>query len=95
MSADKQQPERAWEIARALAKLIENQPVLMHNAAISYVIANGGSEFIYINRNNNKAIDWKVLYRFRKLTEKTIVWSWHGIFWRWRRPSDPPDRRRV
>ena len=51
-----------------------------------------GSEFVYINRNGNRAIDHLVLDQFRKLTERDVVWERIGRYWRLRKATDEPGR---
>lgn len=52
-----------------------------------------GVGFVYENANGNLGISPEVLKKFRKLTEKTVVWDRGRREWRKREPGDGPGRQ--
>ena len=51
-----------------------------------------GPGFTYVSDSGNLAIDTKVLYVFRRLTEDSVVWSRSERHWRRRSPCDGSGR---
>ena len=86
---------RAWDAAFTLWELMKTSEKMHQKIAVKAMLTKHGNEFIYKNRHANPAINRHVLSLFELFTEDEIVWAKHGHYWRWRRSSDPLDRREV
>lgn len=83
-----------WMVARVYARRRFYQVYAARAIARRF-----GSEFVYLDDQSNLAIDRRVLYHFRKLTAKDVVWVTipgyafvEKAHWRKRRRGDGPER---
>lgn len=84
------------EIAEWMVAQIEDVHELRLKDAVRKLI---GSEFLYCD-DGHAAIDRRILYQFRKLTEDSVVWvsqkdKWYEGFWRKRKVGDAPGRTQI
>jgi len=80
---------KAPEVAKWMLDQISQKRELYQNEVVYQIEEKFGSKFVYENRNGNLAINREVLKEFRKLTEKTVVWSRIEFCWRIRSADDP------
>jgi len=80
---------KAPEVAKWMLDQISKKRELYQNEVVYQIEEKFGSQFVYENRNGNLAINPEVLKEFRKLTEKTVVWSRIEFCWRIRSADDP------
>lgn len=82
------------DVARHLVDRLEaNHGWLEHEEAVTEIERHFGEMFLYENENGNQAIARSVLKEFRRLTEKTVVWSREGKAWRYRDGGDDESSR--
>jgi hypothetical protein len=81
-----------------LAQVDENDELLQVDA-VGEIQRLFGPKFVYVGDNGEMAIDRRVLYQFRKLSSKAVVWVtehhglyWSGAHWRKRIQGDSPGR---
>ena len=84
---------KAPEVAKWMLDQISKKRELYQNEVVYQIEEKFGSQFVYENRNGNLAINPEVLKEFRKLTEKTVVWSRIEFCWRIRSADDPKAGR--
>jgi hypothetical protein len=85
----------AAEIARLLARIVEREGSLEHDAAAGRIWMEFGDEadeFLIRSPYNNWKIHPDVLAEFRNLTGDSVVWSNGRRAWRQREESDRPGR---
>ena len=87
------------EVAHWMLAQLDEHDELLQVEAVAEIQRLFGPEFIYVGTNGEMAIDRRVLYQFRKLSEGTVVWVtehggayWPGAHWRKRGPGDSPSR---
>ena len=80
---------KAPEVAKWMLDQISKKRELYQNEVVYQIEEKFGSQSVYENRNGNLAINPEVLKEFRKLTEKTVVWSRIEFCWRIRSADDP------
>lgn len=80
---------KASDVAQWMLNQINKKRELYQNEVVYLIEDKFGSQFVYENRNGNLAINREVLKEFRKLTEKTVVWSRIEFCWRIRSADDP------
>jgi len=73
-------------------KKLKRNGILYQEEAVYGIMENFGEEYTYLNENGNPVIDRKVLKKFRKLTDKTIVWIQSEKYWRFREEGDENSR---
>lgn len=83
------------DIAIWMMNEIKETGFLYQESAVYDIIEKFGEEFSYINENGNNAIDKKILYEFRKLTEDSVVWERREKLWRIREDHDTIGKRQV
>lgn len=88
-------PIKASDVAKWMLDQISQKRELYQNEVVYQIEDKFGSQFVYENRNGNLAINREVLKEFRKLTEKTVVWSRVEFCWRIRGADDPKVGRLV
>ena len=86
---------KAVDVANWMLDKIIKKRELYQNDVVYQIEEKFGSRFVYENRNGNLAINREVLKEFRKLTEKTVVWSRIEFCWRIRGADDPKVGRLV
>jgi len=86
---------KAVDVANWMLDKIIKKRELYQNDVVYQIEEKFGSRFVYENRNGNLAINREVLKEFRKLTEKTVVWSRIEFCWRIRSAEDPKVGRLV
>ena len=84
---------KAPEVAKWMLDQISQKRELYQNEVVYQIEEKFGSQSVYENRNGNLAINPEVLKEFRKLTEKTVVWSRIEFCWRIRSADDPKAGR--
>jgi len=84
---------KAPEVAKWMLDQISKKRELYQNEVVYQIEEKFGSQSVYENRNGNLAINPEVLKEFRKLTEKTVVWSRIEFCWRIRSADDPKAGR--
>lgn len=73
---------REKEIAKWLyEKILEEQVVFQYNA-VREIEDNFGQEYIYVNKNGNKAISEKITAHFRKINKGNLI-TWDGYGYKW------------
>jgi len=82
-------PIKASDVAQWMLDQISKKRELYQNDVVYQIEEKFGSKFVYDNEAGNLAISREVLKEFRKLTEKTVVWSRIELCWRIRSADDP------
>ena len=83
------------EIARLLARILEEEGVLEHDAAAGRIwmeFHGDADEFLTLSPYGNWKIRPDVLAEFKSLTGDSVVWSNGHRVWRRRQDSDRPGR---
>ena len=83
------------DVAEWMAEEVRRKKELYQEDTAEYIKNHFGDDFVYINVNGNYAIDKKVLKKFRKLTEKDVVWVRGERYWRLRASYDDPEKRGI
>ena len=86
---------KAAGVAHWMLNQISKKRELYQNEVVYQIEDKFGPQFVYENRLGNAAINREVLKEFRKLTEKTVVWSRDERCWRIRSADDPKYGRLV
>ena len=86
---------KASDVARWMLDQINKKREIYQNEVVYQIEEKFGSKFVYENQAGNLAISREVLKEFRKLTEKTVVWSRIEFCWRIRSADDPKVGRLV
>jgi hypothetical protein len=73
----------AQEVAEWMVKEIKFTGTLHQTAAIEYVKANFGEQFVFVNENGNASLSKEVKKVFRKLHGGRIAWDRDGFLWAW------------
>lgn len=73
----------AQEVAEWMVKEIRFTGTLHQTAAIEYVKANFGEEFVFVNENGNASLSKEVKKAFRKLHGGRVAWDRDGFLWAW------------
>ncbi|AIQ27097.1 MULTISPECIES: hypothetical protein [Paenibacillus] len=73
----------AQEVAEWMVKEIKFTGTLHQTAAIEYVKANFGEQFVFVNENGNASLSKEVKKAFRKLHGGRIAWDRDGFLWAW------------
>ncbi|MNC62755.1 hypothetical protein D3C75_1128100 [compost metagenome] len=73
----------AQDVAEWMVKEIRFTGTLHQTAAIEYVKANFGEQFVFVNENGNASLDKEVKKAFRKLHGGRIAWDRDGFMWAW------------
>lgn len=73
----------AQEVAEWMVKEIKFTGTLHQTAAIEYVKAHFGEEFVFVNENGNASLSKEVKKAFRKLHGGRIAWDRDGFLWAW------------
>lgn len=73
----------AQEVAEWMVKEIRFTGTLHQSAAIEYVKANFGEQFVFVNENGNASLSKDVKKAFRKLHGGRIAWDRDGFLWAW------------
>lgn len=73
----------AQEVAEWMVKEIRFTGTLHQTAAIEYVKANFGEQFVFLNENGNASLSKDVKKAFRKLHGGRIAWDRDGFLWAW------------
>ncbi len=73
----------AQEVAEWMVKEIRFTGILHQTAAIEYVKANFGEQFVFVNENGNASLSKDVKKAFRKLHGGRIAWDRDGFLWAW------------
>jgi hypothetical protein len=85
------------EIAEWMVSQLEDEDELPQQKTVAKIKKLFGAKFVHKDPQGYLAIDRKVLYQFRKLTESTVVWVARPDnrlegYWRKRDPNDSPGR---
>jgi len=80
---------KASDVAQWMLDQISKKRELYQNEVVYQIEEKFGFKFVYENQAGNLAISREVLKEFRKLTEKTVVWSRIELCWRPRSADDP------
>ena len=80
---------KAVDVANWMFDKIIKKRELYQNEVVYQIEEKFGSRFVYENQAGNLAISREALKEFRKLTEKTVVWSRIELCWRIRSADDP------
>jgi len=81
------------DVAAWMVKELKQRRFLNQSQAVAEIATEFGSDFVYFNRNHNRAISPEVLAAFRELTGDDVVWERGSRCWRYRQPYDPPGRQ--
>ena len=83
------------EIAQWMLDSVNAKPgeMFLQADAVEAIERRFGPEFVYENENGNPAIDTRVLRKFRKLSEDSVIWDRWEFGWRRRQPNDGPGRK--
>ncbi|AIQ44722.1 MULTISPECIES: hypothetical protein [Paenibacillus] len=73
----------AQEVAEWMVKEIRFTGTLHQTAAIEYVKANFGEQFVFVNENGNASLAKDVKKAFRKLHGGRIAWDRDAFLWAW------------
>jgi Fe-S cluster assembly iron-binding protein IscA len=73
----------AQEVAEWMVEEIRFTGNLYQAAAIEYVKANFGEQFVFVNENGNASLSKEVKKAFRKLHGGRIAWDRDGFLWAW------------
>ena len=88
-------PIKASDVAQWMLNQINKKRELYHEEVVYQIEEKFGSKFVYDNEEGNLAISREVLKEFRKLTEKTVVWSRSEFCWIIISADDPKIGRLV
>lgn len=80
------------EIAAWMKEQIPEKAYLRQNRVANMIFRDFGPEYIYKNKNGNRAIRKDILDEFRDITGDEIVWSRSQQAWRKRQDRDPDGR---
>lgn len=83
----------ADDAAKWMADYVAKYGELPQDEAAMEIETRFGPDFVYDNENGNLAISRDVLRKFRKRTEKTVVWDRGRREWRNRESGDGPGRQ--
>jgi len=86
---------KAFDVAYWMLNQINKKRELYQEEVVYLIEDKFGSQFVYQNQAGNLAISREVLKEFRKLTEKTVVWSRSERYWRFKSADDPKVGRLV
>jgi hypothetical protein len=86
---------KASDVAQWMFEQISKKRELYHEEVVYQIEEKFGTKFVYENQEGNLAISREVLKEFRKLTEKTVVWSRSELFWRFRSDDDSKVGRLI
>jgi hypothetical protein len=86
---------KASDVAQWMLEQISKKRELYHIDVVYQIEEQFGSKFVHENQEGNLAINREVLKEFRKLTEKTVVWSRSELFWKFRSDDDPKIGRLI
>jgi hypothetical protein len=80
------------EAARWMVEEFNRESLLDQKHAVGEIARIFGPRLTYLKPSGARAIDQKVLYRFKALTRDTAVWSRSQRHWRRRSSHDQPGR---
>ncbi|WP_137490706.1 DUF6953 family protein, partial [Escherichia coli] len=78
------------DVAQWMKSELENTNWLYQETVVYKIKELFGDTFVYLNANGNLSIDKKVLAKFRKLTNDTVIWERGEKAWRKRQGYDAP-----
>ena len=81
------------DVAQWMKSELENTNWLYQETVVYKIKELFGDTFVYLNANGNLSIDKKVLAKFRKLTNDTVIWERGEKAWRKRQGYDAPGRQ--
>ena len=81
------------DVAQWMKSELENTNWLYQETVVYKIKELFGDTFVYLNANGNLSIDKKVLAKFRKLTNDTVIWERGEKAWRKRKGYDAPGRQ--
>ncbi|WP_099659711.1 DUF6953 family protein [Proteus terrae] len=81
------------DVAQWMKSELENTNWLYQETVVYKIKELFGDTFVYLNANGNLSIDKKVLAKFRKLTNDTVIWERGEKAWRKRQGYDTPGRQ--
>jgi len=84
----------AQDIAQFMADQFNDRDYVYQSQIVNAIIEKFGDEYIYRNKNGNRAISPEVLKLFRQLT-RDVVWERGSQRWRKMRPDNRPGRRGI
>lgn len=76
------------DVAQWMKSELENTNWLYQETVVYKIKELFGVTFVYLNANGNLSIDKKVLAKFRKLTNDTVIWDRGEKAWRKRQGYD-------
>ncbi len=81
------------DVAQWMKSELENTNWLYQETVVYKIKELFGVTFVYLNANGNLSIDKKVLAKFRKLTNDTVIWDRGEKAWRKRQGYDALGRQ--
>jgi hypothetical protein len=81
------------DVAQWMLQQVNEHGRLSQAKAAREIKAQFGEEFVYRNKNGNKAIQKEVLTAFRQLSAANVVWKSADRVWRERRNADKAGRK--
>ena len=81
------------DVAQWMKSELENTNWLYQETVVYKIKELFGDTFVYLNANGNLSIDKKVLAKFRKLTNDTVICERGEKAWRKRQGYDAPGRQ--
>jgi hypothetical protein len=85
--------DRIEQAAQWMAERARSANGLYQLTAVGEISRLFGDDLTYYTQMGVLSIDKRVLARFRKLTERDVVWSRLGKYWRTRKADDGPGRQ--
>jgi len=84
----------AKDVAQFMAQQFDDRDFVYQDQIVNAIVERFGEEYLYRNKNGNRAISSEVLAIFRKLTPD-VVWERGQRVWRKRASYDKPGGRGV
>ena len=81
------------DVATFMLEQIKKFKILYQQVVVQEIHEKFGDDFVYLNKNQNLAINVEVLAEFRKITKNEIVWSRSGRCWEYKDDLDDSNSR--
>lgn len=83
----------AIDVARWMQKNLEENNILYQKRAAYIIQKMFGEQFIYLNKNKNRAINTDVLKAFYIINSTSVKWNNSKRYWRFSKEGDPAGRQ--
>ena len=86
----------AKTVAEWMLKQLDGEETYLYQEVVVYQIRDiYGDEFVYLNENENLAIDKRILKEFRRISEGIVVWDRGEFAWRKIKPTEEFKGRQI